>query len=179
MGNFGADGHECNENSDGANSTVVITHILFRDKITNIEVKQVGYGQIAARFLEKDEVPNFISRIWCEWLGKRIASNGLLKVPDKKDPTINQCFKFPIPESKWFKAHKAHKKPFQIKSYFFLSLMKPKHPNVIETALPRHDDPLLVISMRSEGIARSLLVIWHLVNHVALPFDASGLRNTD
>ncbi|KAM1007544.1 hypothetical protein ACFX2A_004190 [Malus domestica] len=68
-GNFGADGHECNENSDGANSFVVIPHILFRDESTDIEVKQVGYGQIAARFLEKDEVPNFISRIWCEWLG--------------------------------------------------------------------------------------------------------------
>ncbi|KAM1233612.1 hypothetical protein ACFX2J_003296 [Malus domestica] len=48
-------------------------------------------------------------------------------------------------------------------------------PQVIGIALPRHDDPLLVISMRSEGIARSVLVIWPLVNHVALPFNASGL----
>ena len=79
-GNFGADGHECNEHSDGTNSSVAIPHILFRDEITDIEVKQVGYGQIAARFLEKDEVPNFISRIWCEWLGKRTASNDLHKV---------------------------------------------------------------------------------------------------
>ncbi|CAN6688824.1 unnamed protein product [Malus baccata var. baccata] len=40
-GNFGADGHECNENFDGANSSVVIPHILFRDEITDIEVKQM------------------------------------------------------------------------------------------------------------------------------------------
>ncbi|KAB2604095.1 hypothetical protein D8674_038993 [Pyrus ussuriensis x Pyrus communis] len=80
--NFGANGHECNEHSDRVNSSVVIPHILFRDEIIDIEVKQVGFGQIATRFLEKDEVPNCISRIWCQWLGKMTTSNGLLKVPE-------------------------------------------------------------------------------------------------
>lgn len=78
---FGADGHECNKHSDGVNSSVVIPNILVRDEITDIEVKHVGFGQIAARFLEKDEVLNCISRIWCKWLGTR-TSNDLLKVPE-------------------------------------------------------------------------------------------------
>ncbi|KAB2620295.1 hypothetical protein D8674_038992 [Pyrus ussuriensis x Pyrus communis] len=40
--NFGADGHECNEHYDRVNSSMVIPHILFRDEITDIEVKQLG-----------------------------------------------------------------------------------------------------------------------------------------
>ncbi|KAL6134081.1 hypothetical protein ACLB2K_066314 [Fragaria x ananassa] len=89
----GVYGHECNEYIDlqglqsnvgdstanGAKSSVVIPGIVVRDEITDLEVREVGLGEIAARFLGKDG----IGRIWCEWLGiKSIDSEDLCNVPE-------------------------------------------------------------------------------------------------
>lgn len=58
-----------------ANDSVVVPGVRIWNEISDIKVQEVGCGQIAARFCEKDKVLNGISRIWCEWLGKRSPEN--------------------------------------------------------------------------------------------------------
>jgi hypothetical protein len=70
-------------NTNGGNDSVVIPGVRIGDEICDIKVQEVGFGQIAARFREKDGISNGISRLWCEWLGK--------KSPENKD-------KFVVPE---------------------------------------------------------------------------------
>ncbi|XP_024023416.1 uncharacterized protein LOC21394829 [Morus notabilis] len=83
-------GHQ-NENPDsagnlagsGENCAVLIPGVRAGDEIANVEVREVGYGLISVRFREKDGVSNDISRIWCEWLGKKtIEDEDFLKVPE-------------------------------------------------------------------------------------------------
>ncbi|XP_061357658.1 uncharacterized protein LOC133301962 [Gastrolobium bilobum] len=50
--------------------TLMIPHLMIGDETFDVKVREVGWGKIAARFLEKDNTLNGIRRIWCEWLGK-------------------------------------------------------------------------------------------------------------
>lgn len=52
--------------------TLVVPHALIGDKASDLQVREVGLGKIAARFFEKDGGLNGIRRIWCEWLGKEV-----------------------------------------------------------------------------------------------------------
>ncbi|GKV36730.1 hypothetical protein SLEP1_g44829 [Rubroshorea leprosula] len=67
--------HEKRKNGKGGNSDRVIPYVLVKDEISDLKVKFFGFGQIAARFCEKDDISNGISRIWCEWLGKKDSHN--------------------------------------------------------------------------------------------------------
>lgn len=67
---------------DGGDGYLSIPDVLVKDGICDLHAKLVGVGRIAARFLEKDEVVNGISRIWCEWLGKEIpVDDDPLQIP--------------------------------------------------------------------------------------------------
>ncbi|KAI6697350.1 hypothetical protein NL676_017469 [Syzygium grande] len=67
---------------DGGDGYLLIPDVLVKDGICDLHAKLVGVGRIAARFLEKDEVLNGISRIWCEWLGKEIpVDDDPLQIP--------------------------------------------------------------------------------------------------
>ncbi|KAK8564047.1 hypothetical protein V6N12_036178 [Hibiscus sabdariffa] len=69
-------------NGRAGNFDLVIPGVLIKDEISNLKVNFIGFGEIAARFSEKDGVSNSISRIWCEWLGKEPPTNDdKLKVP--------------------------------------------------------------------------------------------------
>ena len=50
--------------------TLVIPHLQIGEETVDVKVRDVGFGKIAARFLEKDNVLIGIRRIWCEWLGQ-------------------------------------------------------------------------------------------------------------
>lgn len=70
-------------NGNRGNRTVLIPGVLNGDEISDLQVREVGFGKISARFCEKDEVSNGISRIWCEWLGKKGPGNkDKFKVPE-------------------------------------------------------------------------------------------------
>lgn len=72
-----------NQDGPGENCAVLIPGVRIGDEITNVEVREVGYGRISARFREKDVVSNDITRIWCEWLGnKTIEDEDFIKVPE-------------------------------------------------------------------------------------------------
>lgn len=65
------------------NGSVIIPGVRVWNEISDIKVQEVGFGQIAARFREKDKVLNGISRIWCEWLGEKSPGNkDKFKVPE-------------------------------------------------------------------------------------------------
>lgn len=55
--------------TNGGSYDLVVPGVLHDNEISDLEVRFMGVGQIAARFFLKDEVPNGICRIWCEWLG--------------------------------------------------------------------------------------------------------------
>lgn len=59
-----------NMTENGEDFVLLIPGVRVRDEIATVEAREVGYGQVAARFSEKDDVVNGIIRIWCEWLGK-------------------------------------------------------------------------------------------------------------
>ncbi|KAL6998813.1 hypothetical protein U1Q18_042015 [Sarracenia purpurea var. burkii] len=61
----------CDGCMDSNESTydLIVPGVLHEDEISDLEVRFMGVGQIAARFFLKDEIPNGICRIWCEWLG--------------------------------------------------------------------------------------------------------------
>ncbi|XP_022140425.1 uncharacterized protein LOC111011105 isoform X2 [Momordica charantia] len=71
-----------NLNDGGDSCPLVIPGVLIRDEISDIKVMELGYGQIAARFTEKDGILTGVGRIWCEWLGKvNVELEGKVKVP--------------------------------------------------------------------------------------------------
>lgn len=70
-------------NANGVNSNLLVPGVRIWNEISAIEVHEAGFGQIAARFHEKDKVLTGISRIWCDWLGKRSPENeDMLKVSE-------------------------------------------------------------------------------------------------
>lgn len=56
-------------NVDGVGYDLVVPDVRFGDEVSDIGVRLVGFGKIAARFFLKDEVSNEVYRIWCEWFG--------------------------------------------------------------------------------------------------------------
>ncbi|KAJ4729824.1 Acyl-[acyl-carrier-protein]--UDP-N-acetylglucosamine O-acyltransferase [Melia azedarach] len=72
-----------NGNGFVGNCEKVIPGVFLKDEIIDLKVKFIGLGQIAARLLEKDEGSSGISRIWCEWLGKKgPGDEDLVNIPD-------------------------------------------------------------------------------------------------
>lgn len=61
----------------------VIAGVFLKDEIVDLRVRFIGLGQIAARMIQKDEGSIEISRIWCEWLGKKdLEDEGIVEIPD-------------------------------------------------------------------------------------------------
>lgn len=67
----------------GGNSVMMIPGVMVKDEVTELEVRLIGFGQISARFFEKNGVSRGIGKIWCEWLGKEESGDGdMVMVPD-------------------------------------------------------------------------------------------------
>ena len=75
--------HNESLNNCNRNCSMTIPGVMVKDEVTELEVRFIGSGQIAARFFEKDEVSKGIGKIWCEWLGKEEPGDGdTVMVPD-------------------------------------------------------------------------------------------------
>lgn len=55
---------------------LIIPDVLYKDKLSDLEVKEIGVGKISIRYCEKDGVPKGMRKIWCEWIGKSDSVNG-------------------------------------------------------------------------------------------------------
>ncbi|CAH9114035.1 unnamed protein product [Cuscuta epithymum] len=66
----------CTISRTGDQHQIVIPGVLCRDEISELVVKHIGIGRIAARVCGKDRAAsNEICRIWCEWLGNKDSCN--------------------------------------------------------------------------------------------------------
>ncbi|KAF9670795.1 hypothetical protein SADUNF_Sadunf13G0105900 [Salix dunnii] len=52
-----------------------LNSVRFKEEVSDLKARFVGSGQIAARMYEKSDGSNEISRIWCEWLGKKFSND--------------------------------------------------------------------------------------------------------
>ncbi|XP_052179129.1 uncharacterized protein LOC127792605 [Diospyros lotus] len=66
---FSDNSHVRNMNGNRHSYDLVVPGVLREDTISDLEVRFLGTGKIAARVFLRDGVPNGICRIWCEWLG--------------------------------------------------------------------------------------------------------------
>lgn len=70
-------------NDNGESDNLVIPDVLWKDELTDLEVKLIGIGKIAARLSVLDIDSKRIRRIWCEWLPKKDSNdNDVSVVPD-------------------------------------------------------------------------------------------------
>ncbi|PKI54627.1 uncharacterized protein LOC116204020 [Punica granatum] len=65
----------------GESCNFLIPNVLIKAEMSDLMVRYVGVGKIAARFMEKDQASSSISRIWCEWLGKQSLDDDAVEVP--------------------------------------------------------------------------------------------------
>ncbi|XP_076884682.1 uncharacterized protein LOC143533946 [Bidens hawaiensis] len=56
-------------------SDLIIPNVLYKDKVSDLEVREVGVGKISVRCYENGSRSKEIKRIWCEWLGKNDSVN--------------------------------------------------------------------------------------------------------
>lgn len=98
-------GFECNKNldsndSDNSNAedySLVIPRVLHKDEVSDLEVRFLGVGQIAARVREKDGVSNGVSRIWCEWLGKKdSADDDAAMIPEHDYAVVTFAYNYDL-----------------------------------------------------------------------------------
>lgn len=67
--------------SDREDCNLLIPNVLIKTEMSDLQVRFVGVGKIAARYLEKDDKLDSVVRIWCEWLGKGIPDDNLGQIP--------------------------------------------------------------------------------------------------
>lgn len=66
---------------DGENRDILIPSVLIKGQVSDLMVRILGAGKIAARYLEKDDASSSICRIWCEWLGKQSTDGNSVEIP--------------------------------------------------------------------------------------------------
>ncbi|KAL5797589.1 hypothetical protein ACOSQ2_002409 [Xanthoceras sorbifolium] len=75
----------------------VISGVLVKDEIADLKVRFIGLGQIAVREIEKDDGSSVISRIWCEWLGKKFPSNEVVaEIPDHDFAVVSFSYNYDL-----------------------------------------------------------------------------------
>lgn len=67
-----------------SNCDMVVPGVLQKDGVSSLPVRTVGYGQISALFFEKNGGSKEISKIWCEWLGKKNLDENII-MPQEHD----------------------------------------------------------------------------------------------
>ncbi|KAM7275449.1 hypothetical protein ACFE04_017315 [Oxalis oulophora] len=83
-------GEGSNGNGDKGDYDVVIPAVRIKDKICYLKVRFTGLGQVASSLIEKADGSSEISKIWCEWLGKKaLSSEDKGQVPDHEFSIVN------------------------------------------------------------------------------------------
>lgn len=74
---------------------LIIPDVLHKDKLTDLEVKEIGVGKISVKCYEQEGVPKGIKKIWCEWLGKSDSANND-KIPHHDFAVVTFAFDFDL-----------------------------------------------------------------------------------
>ncbi|KAJ0113500.1 hypothetical protein Patl1_02232 [Pistacia atlantica] len=85
------------KNGDCGNCDKVIPGVFHKNRITDLKVRFIGVGQIAAMMLQKDKGSTEISKIWCEWLGKEgPIDEDTDKIPDHDFAVITFAYTYDL-----------------------------------------------------------------------------------
>ncbi|KAI3795336.1 hypothetical protein L1987_37988 [Smallanthus sonchifolius] len=76
-------------------SDLIIPDVLLKDKVSDLEVREVGVGKISVRYCEKDKGSKGIKKIWCEWLGKSDSVNSDM-IPYHDFAVVSFAFDFDL-----------------------------------------------------------------------------------
>lgn len=93
------------ENLSGSDegSDLVIPSVRLKEEVSDLKARHVGSGQIAARMYEKKDGSNEISRIWCEWLGKKSSNDeDKVKVLDHDFGVVTFAYDYELGKSGLF-----------------------------------------------------------------------------
>jgi hypothetical protein len=93
------------ENLSGSDegSDLVIPSVRLKEEVSDLKATLVGSGQIAARMYEKKDGSNGISRIWCEWLGKKSSNDeDKVKVLDHDFGVVTFAYDYELGKSGLF-----------------------------------------------------------------------------
>uniref|UniRef100_A0A3N7FWN9 C2H2-type domain-containing protein n=1 Tax=Populus trichocarpa TaxID=3694 RepID=A0A3N7FWN9_POPTR len=93
------------ENLSGSDegSDLVIPSVRLKEEVSDLKATLVGSGQIAARMYEKKDGSNEISRIWCEWLGKKSSNDeDKVKVLDHDFGVVTFAYDYELGKSGLF-----------------------------------------------------------------------------
>lgn len=74
---------------------LIIPNVLHKDKVTNLEVREIGIGKISLKSLEQEGVSKGIKKIWCEWFGKSDSVNND-KIPYHDFAVVSFAFDFDL-----------------------------------------------------------------------------------
>uniref|UniRef100_A0A6N2M3E2 Uncharacterized protein n=1 Tax=Salix viminalis TaxID=40686 RepID=A0A6N2M3E2_SALVM len=84
-------------------SDLVIPSVRLKEEVSDLKARFVGSGQIAARMYEKNDGSNEISRIWCEWLGKKCSNDeDKVKVLDHDFGVVTFAYDYELGKSGLF-----------------------------------------------------------------------------
>ncbi|KAF6141402.1 hypothetical protein GIB67_021218 [Kingdonia uniflora] len=83
-----------NANMNDGDQSLVVPGVLCYDEVMNLEVKLIGFGEIAARMDENYYLVPKIRRIWCSWLGK--DNTNLPKLPEHDFAIVVFCYNYNI-----------------------------------------------------------------------------------
>lgn len=72
---MGCDDSSNDQHLNGNGSDLVIPGVLQKEEVSDLVVRQIGVGRIAARMSEENGVSNEIRKIWCEWLVNKDSAN--------------------------------------------------------------------------------------------------------
>lgn len=78
------------------NCNFLIQNVLLKAEMSDMLVRFVGVGKIAARYLEKDDTSRSICKIWCEWLGKQSLDDDSVEVPKHNFAIITLAYNYDL-----------------------------------------------------------------------------------
>ncbi|CAK7349807.1 unnamed protein product [Dovyalis caffra] len=84
-------------------SDLVIPSVRLKEDVSDLKVRFMGSGQIAARMYEKNDGSNEIGRIWCQWLGKKSSTDeDKVKVLDHDFSVVTFAYDYELGKSGLF-----------------------------------------------------------------------------
>ncbi|KAI3892189.1 hypothetical protein MKW92_012002 [Papaver armeniacum] len=81
------------DDTSDSNEYMVVPNVVCNDQLSDLKIKFIGFGEIAARICEKDGNRS-IRTIWCEWLGENSGHGN--NVPDNDFAIINFSYNYTL-----------------------------------------------------------------------------------
>ncbi|KAK4741717.1 hypothetical protein SAY87_025305 [Trapa incisa] len=78
------------------NCNFLISNVLLEAGISDLVVRFVGVGKIAARYLENSDTTSSVCKIWCEWLGNLSLSDDSVEIPKHTFAIVTLAYNYEL-----------------------------------------------------------------------------------